>query len=157
MTGEDKRIVERLRQEPEAFGLGKASMFTDGMIRRVARGWATNVSEVDAEGKRLFGRRYLALRFEDLLDSPVKVMWRLWRFLGARKPAASLKKAISRELASNPDEEWQARRNAEISAFLPKGRMGSWRPLLTHKDRTIFKSVGGQALIDWNYETSLDW
>lgn len=157
MTGEDRRIMERLRQEPEAFGVRGASIFTEGMIRRVARGWATNVSEVDTEGKRLFGRHYLSLRFEDLLASPVRVMRRLWRFLGARKPGAALEKAIHRELGSNPDEEWQARRNAELSAFLAKGRTGTWRHLLTQNDRTIFKSVAGQALMDWDYETSLDW
>ena len=157
MTVEDRQIMKRLKENPDAFGNGGSSMFTQGMIKRVALGWATNVSEVPAEGKRLFGSHYLSVRFEDLLASPFEVMQRLWRFLGARRPSGSLRRAIDREMHSNPDEEWQARRNADVATFLHKGRAGSWRHLLTERDRAVFKAVAGQALIDWNYESSLNW
>ncbi len=157
MKAEDRRILQRLRAHPAEFGLGKASIFTPSMIRRVAQGWATNVSEVDAEGRRLFGPRYFPLRFEDLLSEPYEVMQRLWRLLGARRPSASLKRVVLREMRSNPDEEWQTRRNADLATFLPKGKSGTWRQLLTESDRQIFKSVAGSALVAWRYESSVDW
>lgn len=157
MTGEDRRIMQRLKEVPDAFGNGGSSIFTQGMIKRVAAGWATNVTEVHAEGKRLFGDHYLSVRFEDLLASPFDVMQRLWQFLGARRPSASLRTAIAHEMRSNPDEEWQARRNADMASFLHKGRAGTWRQLLTERDRAVFRAVAGQALIDWKYEASLNW
>ncbi len=153
----DKRIVEQLKRDPEGFGYGKSSIFTDDAIRRVALGWATNVSETEAEGKRLFGSRYYALRFEDLVASPWDAMQDLWNFLGAKKPGRSLQKAVRDEMRSNPDEVWQARRNENLAPFLLKGQVGNWRQFLTQRDREAFKAIAGQALIKWRYEASLDW
>lgn len=157
LTPQDKRILQNLKTNPAAFGQGRASIFTEAMIRRVALGWSANVNEVDSEGRRLFGRRYLPLRFEDLLTSPFEVLQRLWRFLGAKKPAASIRTTVLRELRSNPDEEWQARRNGDLANLLIKGKIGTWRQLMTQRDRAIFKDAAGRALIDWKYESSMDW
>ncbi len=153
----DRGIAERLARSPEAFGFGKSSIFTDDTIRRVGLGWATNVSETEAEAKRLFGARYHALRFEDLLAAPWDVLEALWKFLGAKKPGPSLQKAVRQELQANPDEAWQTRRNENLAPFLLKGQVGNWRQLMTQHDRDVFKATAGQALIKWRYEASLDW
>ncbi len=157
LSSADKNIAKRLERHPEEFGSGKSSIFTVDAIRRVGLGWAKNVSETDAEAKRLFGARYHALRFEDLLAAPWDVMQVLWRFLGAKKPVHSLQKAVREELQSNPDEVWQARRNENLAPFLLKGQVGNWRQVLTKHDREIFKAAAGEALINWRYEASLDW
>jgi hypothetical protein len=153
----DKSLMQRLKQNPRDFGYGKASILAEDMLRRVAEGWATNVSEIASEGKTLFGSRFHALRFEDLLAGPFNQMGRLWAFLGARKPGRSLEKVVRDEMQSNPDEEWQARRNESMAPFLLKGQVGNWRQLFTQGDRDAFKRLAGQALIDWRYETSQDW
>lgn len=154
---EDKRILEDLRRSPVAFGEGGRSIFTEPIIRRVAKGWATNVSEIDAEGRRLFGKRYLPLRFEDLLDHPFQVMKRLWEFLGVTRVAKSLDTRIAAEMRSNPDEEWQAERASQLASFLAKGQSGNWRGLFTREDKAVFKQVAGDMLINWKYERTLDW
>jgi hypothetical protein len=157
LTSEDKRIIEGFRKEQTQFTDGSRSIFTETFIRRVTKGWVTNLQEIEDEGKGLYGKSYFALRYEDLLDDPFKEMTRLWKFLGVRKIDRSLEKKIRAEMASNPDEEWQARRNGDISSFLPKGQAGNWQRLFTAHDNVLFKEVAGATLIKWGYEKDLDW
>jgi LPS sulfotransferase NodH len=148
---EDKRIVEELRRNPDQFTNGTRSIFTDAFIRRVARGWVANLKEIEGEGQRLFGKNYFALRYEDLLDDPFLEMTRLWKFLGVKKVDQALAEKIKEEMASNPDEEWQARRDEGIASFLQKGQAGNWQKLFTAQDKSIFNEIAGETLLRWNY------
>src|SRR3989304_5974438 len=136
---------------------GTRSIFTETFIRRVAKGWITNLQETEDEGQRLFGKNFLSLRYEDVLDRPFEELTRLWMFLGVKKVYKSLEKDIRVEIASNPDEEWQAKRSEGIAYFLPKGQAGNWEHLFTGKDKSVFKKVAGEMLIKWKYEKDLDW
>lgn len=157
LSAQDRRIMNNLRKASAAFGSSGRSIFSEDMIRRVGKAWATNVSEIDAEGKRLFGKRYYPLRYEDLLKSPFGELTQLWKFLGAKNAGKSLQKAVAAELKSNPDEKWQARRSGDFAVFMPKGRAGNWRRLFTPRDKSVFKEVAGEMLITWRYEESRDW
>jgi LPS sulfotransferase NodH len=148
---EDKRIVEELRRNPDQFTNGTRSIFTEAFIRRVARGWVANLKEIEGEGQRLFGKNYFALRYEDLLEDPFMEMTHLWKFLGVKKIDQALAGKIKEEMASNPDEEWQARRDEGIASFLPKGQAGNWQKLLTARDKSIFNEIAGGTLTKWNY------
>ena len=154
---EDKRIIEELRKDQTPFTNGTRSIFTETVIRRVAKGWVTNVQETEEEGKRLFGDHYCSLRYEDLLERPFEELTRLWEFLGVKKTDRSLEQKIKAEMESNPDEEWQAKRNEGIASFLPKGHAGNWERLFTARDKSLFKEVAGEMLIKWNYEKDLNW
>jgi hypothetical protein len=157
MSAEDRRIVTDLQADPAAFTDGRRSIFTETMIRRVAKGWVMNLQETEDEGRRLFRKNYFGLRYEDLLDDPFREMTRLWKFLGAGKVDKSLERKIKAEMASNPDEEWQARRNEGIASFLPKGQAGNWERLFTARDRAVFKEVSGDMLVKWKYEKNEGW
>lgn len=157
LTAEDKRIVEELRRDQTQFVNGTRSIFTETFIRRVAKGWVTNLVEIEAEGRNMFQMNYFVMRYEDLLRVPFTEMSRLWKFLGVGKIPESLEQTIEAEMASNPDEEWQARRNEDIASFLPKGQMGNWQHLFNARDRTVFKDVAGELLVRWNYEKNNDW
>ena len=157
LSAEDKGIIEELRQNESQFTNGARSIFTETFIHRVAKGWVTNLQEIEEEGKRLFGRNYFALRYEDLLEKPFDEMSKLWKFLGVKKINKSLEKIIKAEMLSNPDEEWQSRRNEDIASFLPKGQAGNWQKLFTARDRSIYKEVAGEMLVKWKYEKDLDW
>jgi hypothetical protein len=115
-----------------------------------------NLQEIDAEGRRLFGANYYSLRYEDLLVRPFDEMQKLWNFLGVQADRG-LEKRTLEEMSSNPDEEWQAKRNEEIAAFLPKGQAGNWQRLFTARDKTIFKEVAGEMLVKWKYEANNQW
>ena len=157
LTPEDKHIIEELRKDHSQFTNGTRSIFTETFIRRVAKGWVTNLQEMEEEGKRLFGINYFALRYEDLLKHPLEQLTSLWEFLGVKEIDRSLEKQIKAELEANPDEEWQAKRNEGIASFLPKGHAGNWERLFTAKDKSVFKEIAGEMLVKWKYEKDLDW
>lgn len=154
LSAEDKRIIEELRKDQTPFMNGTRSIFTEAFIRRVAKGWATNLQETKHEGERLFGSNYRSLRYEDILERPFEELTRLWEFLGVKKIDKSLQKKLEVEMASNPDEEWQAKRNEAIAAFLPKGLAGNWQRLFTEKDKFIFKEIASRPMTEWGYEIS---
>ena len=157
LKAEDKRIIQELRKDQSQFTNGKLSIFTETFIQRVAKGWVTNLQEMEEEGKRLFGENYFSLRYEDLLAHPFDEMTKLWKFLGVKKTDTSLEAKIKTEMTSNPDEEWQTKRNEDIASFLPKGQAGNWTRLFTEKDKRIFKEVAGEMLIQWGYEKDNNW
>jgi hypothetical protein len=156
LKAEDQRVIKELRSDPAQFTNGTRSIFTEAVIHRVAGGWVKNLQEIDNEGHRLFGKSYCSLRYEDLLAQPFHEKQRLWSFLGVQVNPA-LEKAIVDEMSSNPDEEWQAKRNEDIASFLPKGQAGNWQRLFTGHDKAIFKEVAGETLIRWNYEKDANW
>jgi LPS sulfotransferase NodH len=152
LSAEDKRILADLRADSASFTDGRRSIFTESFIRRAAQGWATNLQETDVEARRLYGKNYFALRYEDLLKDPFKEMSRLWKFLGVKSVNQALEKKIKAEMASNPDEEWQAKRDEGIASFLSKGQVGNWQKLFSARDTSVFKEVTGEMLLKWKYE-----
>ncbi len=157
LSAEDKRMISDLRADPASFSDGRRSIFTESFIRRVAKGWTTNLRETDEEGRRLYGKNYFSLRYEDMLKEPFKEVSRLWRFLGVKTINKSLEKKIIAEMASNPDEEWQAKRDEGIASFLPKGQAGNWQRLFSAKDKSVFKEDAGEMLMKWKYEKNMGW
>ncbi len=157
LSAEDKHIIEDLRRDQAPFTNGTRSIFTEAFIRRVAKGWVANLKETEDEGRRLYGRNCLGLRYEDLLAAPFDEMSRFWKFLGVKKVSKSLEKEIKAEMSSNPDEEWQSKRNEDIASFLPKGHAGNWQRLFTARDKALFKEIAGGMLIQWKYEKDLNW
>ena len=157
LSAEDKRIIADLRADPASFSDGRRSIFTESFIRRVAQGWVTNLQETDEEARRLYGKNYFSLRYEDLLKNPFKEMSKLWKFLGVKTINKSLEKKIRAEMASNPDEEWQAKRDEGIASFLPKGQAGNWQRLFSAGDKSAFREVAGEMLVKWKYEKDMNW
>ena len=156
LTAEDKRIIADLRADPDLFDDGRRSIFTETFIRRKAGDWANDLQETEDESRRLFGEDFFGLRYEDLLQRPFDEMKKLWAFLGVDADPA-LEKAITDEMSSNPDEEWQSRRNEDIASFLPKGQACNWTRLFSEQDKSVFKDVAGEMLARWGYEKDLNW
>jgi hypothetical protein len=152
LTGEDKKIIEDLRKDQNQFTNGARSIFTETFIRRVAKDWVKDLQETEDEGRKLYGEKFFAMRYEDLLNTPFEEMSRLWKFLAVKDVPAALREQIQTEMGSNPDEEWQSKRNEDIASFLPKGQAGNWQRLFTAKDKTVFKEVAGEMLNKWKYE-----
>jgi sulfotransferase family protein len=157
LKADDRRIIEELRKNQGQFTNGTRSIFTGSVIRRMAKGWVANLGEIANEGQRLFGGNYFSLRYEDLLKNPFEEMRRMWKFLEVKKIDQSLEKEIKAEMESNPDEEWQARRDEGIASFLPKGQAGNWERFFTARDKALFKEVADEMLIKWKYEKDANW
>ena len=157
LTAEDNCIVDELRKDQTQFTNGTRSIFTEAFIRNIASRWVKDLTESDAEAQKLYGKKYHSLRYEDLLETPFEEMKKLWKFLGVKRISKTLEKAIQAEMSSNPDEQWQAKRNEGIASFLPKGQAGNWQRLFTEKDKSVFKEVAGELLVKWKYEKDLNW
>ncbi|HJW89573.1 MAG TPA: sulfotransferase [Anaerolineales bacterium] len=157
LPAEDLRLREAFTQDPQPFLSGQRSIFTRAALLREASGWARNVTRTDQEARRLYGEKYLHLRYEDLLERPLAELQRLWNFLGADAEAPGMEQAVAAELASNPDADWQKHKAAGLIEPLEKGKRGSWRSLFNVEDRRVFKQQAGEALIAWDYEPGLDW
>ncbi|GJQ36807.1 MAG: sulfotransferase [Anaerolineaceae bacterium] len=157
LTEEDKRIISDLKTDPAPFGDGRRSLFTETFIRNIAKRWADDLTEIDSEGKRLYEKKYISLRYEDMLAKPYVELSRLWKFLGVKKMGKTLEKKLLAEMSSNPDEEWQTKRNEGIASFLPKGQAGNWQRLFTSRDKALYKELAGDALVKWGYEKDLGW
>ncbi len=157
LSAEDKQIIEDLQKDQTQFTNGTRSIFTETFIRRVAAGWVKNLQETEDEARKLFGENYFGMRYEDLLSTPFEEMTKLWEFLGVKQIDQSLSEEIKAEMTSNPDEEWQAKRNEGIAFFLPKGQAGNWQRLFTKRDKSVFKEVAGEMVVRWKYEKDLNW
>ncbi|NOH00709.1 MAG: hypothetical protein HND47_01390 [Chloroflexi bacterium] len=157
LTAEDKRIISDLRADSAPFSGGRRSIFTETFLRNIAKRWVDDLHEIDTEGVKLYGGNYISLRYEDMLAQPFKELSRLWKFLGVKRINKTLEKQLIEEMSSNPDEEWQERRNSDIASFLPKGQAGNWRRLFTESDKTLFKEVAGKMLVKWGYEKDDNW
>jgi hypothetical protein len=157
LTRLDLEIREAFAADPVPFMDGKRSIFSEKAIRQAAESWVKNVNETDLRGKELYQDQYLSLRYELLVQEPYTQMKRVWDFLGADTTDPNLQGVISGELQQNPDADWQQLKAGELIAPLQKGKQGSWRELFTPRDRQIFKAIAGQTLIEWGYESDLNW
>ena len=115
----------------------------------------TNIAETDGLGRKLYGDRYHALKYEDLLSKPFETISAVWTFLGV--DPAGLESVIATEMGYNPDADYQQEVAAELVKPLEKGKRNSWHQLFTEGDKQIFKQVAGQTLINWGYEWDLEW
>jgi hypothetical protein len=156
LTAEDRRIRQSLRGDPGRLLDGTLSIFTRAFICDYARRWADDLKEVPTEGSRLYGNRFISLRYEDLLQRCFEEMRRLWEFLGI-VVAEKLADVVEAERSANPDVIWQEQRDSHMAPALPKGQPGIWRHLFRENDRKLFKEIAGDMLVKWGYETDLDW
>jgi len=157
LSPEDQRIRQSFSQDPSPYLSGQRSIFTEKGLRNEAQGWSHNVVDTDRVARQELGRRYLHLRYEDLLADPWELMSRIWSFLGVDASLPGLREALNAELRQNPDADWQQQKAAEIAGSLTKGQRGTWRELFTPRDRQIFKGAAGETLITWGYEKDLSW
>ena len=157
MTSEDRRIRDDFVRDPQPYLSGQRSIFTEKEIRNVTTSWVRNVNETESEGKRLYGDRFLHLRYEDLMASPMDEMKKIWDFLGASVPTPEVAGLIDKEVNANPDAAWQAEKSSDLARLIPKGQQGSWQKLFTDRDKAIFKEIAGDLLIEWGYEKDKGW
>ena len=123
----------------------------------MAKGWVTNLQETEEEGRRLFGDKLLQPALRGFAGARPSTKCKDSGISLAFRQVHCSKKSIPEEMSSNPDEEWQAKRNEDIASFLPKGHAGNWQRLFTARDKAIFKEVAGEMLVKWKYEANGDW
>jgi hypothetical protein len=92
-----------------------------------------------------------------LLREPDRILQTVWDGLGVDPSSPELDGLIKSEMDRNPDADWQNYKESDLAANLRKGMAGSWRNFFTDRDKEIFKEIGGETLIAWDYEQDLEW
>ena len=138
------------------FLAGDESIFTEGQIRQLARSWSERVGRGIRQGRRLFGERYLEVRYERLLHDPRSELTLLFEFLGARDCSPEV---VARAIEENTFEKLggRSRGQEEPGSFYRKGVAGDWKEVFTKRDKQIFKEEAGELLAELGYEKDLDW
>jgi LPS sulfotransferase NodH len=157
LSSQGQKIRQSFIDQPEPFLAGQRSLFTEEEMHEAASGWANNVLETDQAARSLLGKQYFSLKYEELTAQSWETLSKVWGFLGVDPQVKGLRASLENEMRRNPDAAWQQRKSAEIATSIQKGQRGTWRELFTSRDRQIFKQAAGEILIDWGYETNLDW
>lgn len=148
---EDLEIRANLREFGEEYLASGRSIFTRAALKELAIGWARDVQESHQRGRELFGERYWALRYEDLLADPEGVMKGAWAHLGASTPSAETVDEIGAEMAVNPASAWHDRAAPELVRSLPRGIAGGWKQVLNRRDQDAIEGIAWDALVEWGY------
>jgi hypothetical protein len=99
-------------------------------VPQMISSWSVHVESWTGRGER----SVLLLRYEDLLDQPLKWFRKVESFLGMRKDPARLKKAIRfssfEQLQQQEASQGFVEKHENANAFFRRGRKGQWRELL---------------------------
>jgi len=157
LNRKDQRIRDDFIRNSSHYFEKKKSVFSQRAIENEAFSWTKNVTETHALGQELFRDRYIWLRYEDLLGSPEEHISRIWTFLGVEAEFPDMASQVKTKLAYNPGAEAQLEKEEGLARNLQRGIKGNWQEIFTLRDRQVFKTHAGKALIDWNYEEDLNW
>jgi hypothetical protein len=149
-----RRIRKDLLRDPEAFRASGASLFGSTDLQRRARLWASNVEDTERLGRDLLRDRFLQIRYEDLVASPLSVISEVWAFLGVDPRFEGAEAAVNAARQENPDADWQKKTLPVLAQWVSKGGPGAWREWFNPLDRTVFDAEAGHLLARLGYEVS---
>ncbi len=150
---EELELRDAYLADPVGFLESERSIFTDRRINSLAKRWVRTVRKGRQDGSRLFGARYLELRYESLLKDPVPELKRLFGFLEV-DPETSI---LERIVEENSFERWSGRKPGEeqFGSFFRKGVAGDWKGVFNERDRRIYDQHAGDLLAELGYEESV--
>ena len=98
----------------------------------------------------------LELRYEDLLDDTESEFKAVASHFGLDDSPPTIKRIVA-EHRFETMSDGRSRGEADEHSFARKGVAGDWRTHFTDRTKDLFKRHAGQALIDFGYESDLDW
>jgi O-antigen biosynthesis protein len=150
----DKR--DRFLANPKAFLATGESVFPQAVLRNLAKRWIDSVTKGAEDGPELFGKRYIEVKYENLLEQPYVELPRLLSFLEVDDARA----VIERTVEENSFEQLSGGRQRgteDSNSFFRKGMAGDWKHYFTKDDKQVFKQEAGELLIRLGYEKDLSW
>jgi hypothetical protein len=131
------------------------SLFTKERLVRIATDWSTEVGKATQDAPTLLRGNYTEVRYENLLERPIKEVRRLLKFLGADSSEETAKRCVERagfERSTNRE-----RGQEDSSSRSRKGVAGDWKETFTEEDKRVFKEAAGDLLIELGYEEDNNW
>jgi hypothetical protein len=110
---------------------GAVTPASDSNVMEFVNSWSTHVKSWTQVGHP----GLLIVRYEDMLDDPVKIFTDVARFLGLRPPRERILKAIRfssfKELRKQEDASGFKERSEHSKNFFRSGKKNQWRQLLS--------------------------
>lgn len=131
------------------------SLFTRERLVRIAADWSTQVGRAIEDGPSLLGSNYAEVRYEDLLEKPVREARRLLTFLDVDRSEETVKRCVKKagfERSTN-----RKRGQEDPSSRSRKGVAGDWKEAFTEEDKRVFKEIAGDLLVKLGYEEDDNW
>ena len=155
LTPEELEKRDAYLKDRKGFLASGRSIFTEERLSQLARRWSHRVDKAHRDGTALYGeKRYLEIRYEDLLQDPQATLRRVLRLLGARSEDEIIDRCI---LGGSFEREANRQRGEEDPlSFFRKGVAGDWRSVFTKRDREIYEELAGEQLIRMGYGESFD-
>jgi len=154
LTPEELEIRDAYLKDREGFLASGRSIFTEERLRQLAHRWSYRVSKAHRNGTTLYGRRYLEIRYEDLLQDTPDTLRRVFQLLRASSNDRIVKHCVR---ASSFERVSNRQRGEEDSlSFFRKGVAGDWRDVFTQRDREIYEELAGDQLIKMGYGKTRD-
>ncbi len=152
LTPEELELRDAYLEDRGGFLADGRSIFTEERLAQLASRWSYRVGKGRRDGSTLYGKRYLEVRYEDLLQNTPALLERMFGFLGARREKRDIEYCIR---ASSFERVSNRRRGEEDSgSFFRKGVAGDWRGIFTERDRKIYEDLAGERLAEFGYETT---
>ena len=121
--------------------------------RKAAEYWvsAIRAGRMAAQARPTLARRYMEVRYEDLVTQPVPVLQRLFAFIDEPwDPAVLNYHEQKRNLAGESSAE-------QVSKALYPSAAGRWQRDLKPPEKQVVKEVAGDLLIELGYAGDRDW
>jgi hypothetical protein len=122
----------------------------DKFMTKFAREWLEKTMRVRQEGYQLGAVRYHEVRYEDLLNDPVKHVHAMITFLGANAASELVEQCIENSTFEKLSQGRQSGQEDKKS-FFRKGVSGDWRTVMTNKQVFEFNKVAGSLLGELGY------
>ena len=109
-------------------------------------------------------RKFLLLRYEDMLDDPRRELTKVARFLGVEASPERLERAVQlssanhmRELEEKQATDWSLTRNSRLDmTFVRKARSGNWKSELPRKAVEVIEKSWGPLMRTLGYTLMID-
>ncbi|PSO44871.1 hypothetical protein BRC21_00830 [Candidatus Saccharibacteria bacterium SW_7_54_9] len=98
----------------------------------------------------------LELRYEDLLDDTEGEFGAVASHFGLDDSPPTIERIVAEHRFENMTDG-RLRGEEDEHSFVRKGVAGDWQTHFTDRTKDLFKTHAGQALIDFGYESDLDW
>lgn len=105
--------------------------------------------------EKALAQNLFVIKYEELLKEKEKTLARCIAYISGEESVVTEK--IKQAIEANDFKKLKSKKANNNSVFLRKGIAGDWKNHFTSESATIFKELGGQALIDSGYEVDHSW
>ena len=144
------RFVQIIRDGRDVTISFKGYRFGGLNALELADKWSRATVTADRIGDALGPKRYLRLRYEDLISTPDNTLARLCAFIGEDYDPAMLAYAedVKRKVPEDKRDLWPV-----LDRPPQTDKVDRWRREMRHSERYVFEENAGAALARFGYET----